>query len=66
MKGVDNTPGPSFPSVIDTQDTLTTKIERLCILGVMKQQQHASNWASPSFIVPNKIKPYDFLAIYGK
>ncbi len=65
MKGMNNTPLPSFPSVKDTQDTLTKKVERLCILGVLKQQQ-ASNLASPSFIVPNKIKPYDFVAIFGK
>ncbi len=65
MKGMKNTPWPSFPIVKDTQDTLTNKVERLCLLGVLKQQQ-ASNWASPSFIVPNKIKPYDFLAIFGK
>jgi hypothetical protein len=34
MKGMNNTPWPSFPSVKDTQDTLTKKVERLCILGV--------------------------------
>ncbi len=50
MKGMDNTPWLSFPSVKDTQDTLTYKVKRLCILGVMKQQQ-----ASTSSIVPNKI-----------
>ncbi len=38
---------------------------RLCILGILKQQQ-ASNWALPSFIVPNKTKPNDFLEILGK
>jgi hypothetical protein len=65
MEGMNSTPWPSFPSVKDTQDTLTKKVERLCILGVLKQQQ-ASNWALPSFIVPNKIKPCDFLAIFGK
>jgi hypothetical protein len=42
MKGMKSTPWLSFPSVKDTQDTLTNKIERLCILGVLKQQQ-ASN-----------------------
>jgi hypothetical protein len=31
-----------LPSVKDTQDTLTKEVERLCILGVLKQQQ-ASN-----------------------
>ncbi len=65
MKGMDNTPWPSFPSVKDSQDTLTKKVKRLCILGVLKQQQ-APNWALPSFTLPNKIKPYEFLAIFGK
>ncbi len=27
------------PSVKDTQDTLTKKVERLCILGILKEQQ---------------------------
>jgi hypothetical protein len=65
MKGMNKTPWLSFLNVKDTQDTLAYKVERLCILGVLKQQQ-ASNWALPSFIVPNKIKLYDFLAILGK
>jgi hypothetical protein len=67
MKGVNNTPWPSFSSIKDTQDTLTKKVEWLClcILGVLEQQQ-ASHLASPSFIVPNKNKTYDFLAIFGK
>jgi hypothetical protein len=29
MKGMNNTPWPSFPSVKDIQDTLTKKVERL-------------------------------------
>jgi hypothetical protein len=65
MKGMNSTPWPSFPSVKDTQDTLTKEVERLCILGVLKQQQ-VPKWALPSFIVPNKNKLYDFLAIFGK
>jgi hypothetical protein len=36
---VENTPWPSFPSVIDIQDFITQKVDRLCILGVRKQQQ---------------------------
>ncbi len=62
MKGVNNILWPIFPSVKDLQDTLTKEVERLCILGVLKQQQ-MSNWALPSFIVPNKIKQWDFHAI---
>jgi hypothetical protein len=64
MKGMSNSPWPSFPSVKDTQDTLTNKVERLYILGVLKQQQ-ASTWVLLSFIEPTKIKPYDFLAFFG-
>jgi hypothetical protein len=30
MKGMNNTPWPSFPSVKDTKDTLTKEVERLC------------------------------------
>ncbi len=29
---MNNIPWPSFPSIKDTQDTLTKKVERLCIL----------------------------------
>ncbi len=65
MKDMNNTPWLSFSSVKDTQDTLADNVERLCILGVLKQQQ-VSNKALLSFIVPNKIEPYDFLAIFGK
>ncbi len=48
----------------NTQDFITYKVEKLCILGVLKQQQ-ASTWALPSSIVPNKqIKLCNFLAIF--
>jgi hypothetical protein len=39
MKGTNNTPWLSFLSVKDTQDFITQKFERLCVLGVLKQQQ---------------------------
>jgi hypothetical protein len=39
---MNNTPWLSLPSVKDTQNTLTKKVEKLCLLGVLKQQQ-ASN-----------------------
>jgi hypothetical protein len=64
-ESMNNTAWPSFLSVKDTQDTLTKKDERMCIMGVLKCQQ-AFNWALPSFIVTTKIKPYDLLAIFGK
>ncbi len=53
MKGIKNTPWPSFPSVKDTQDSITQKVERLCILWVVLKQQQVSTWALPSSIVPN-------------
>jgi hypothetical protein len=48
-----HTPWLSISNVKDTQDTLTKKVERLCILVVLKQQ-HASN----------KNKTVCFLAIF--
>ncbi len=51
-------------TIPDTQDTFTKNVERFCILGVLKHQ-HASKWALPLFVVPNKIKPYDFLVFWG-
>jgi hypothetical protein len=53
-----------LPSAKNTQDT-PIKAERLCKLGVLKQQQ-ASKRALPSFIVPNKNKLVCFLEIFGK
>jgi hypothetical protein len=50
------TPGPSFPSAKNTQNTLI-KVEKLCEVGVLRQQQ-ASKEALPSFKVPNENKPY--------
>jgi hypothetical protein len=35
------------------KDTLIKEIDRLCKLGVL-EQQHASKWASPTFMVPKK------------
>jgi hypothetical protein len=35
-----NTPWPNFPSVKNnTQAFVTEKVERMCMLGVLKQQQ---------------------------
>ncbi len=39
------------------KDTIMKKVERLCKLGVLERQP-ASEWASPSFIIPKKDKPY--------
>jgi hypothetical protein len=65
VKEENTTPWPSFSSAQNTQDTLIKEVERLRKLGVQKQQQ-TSIGVLPSLIVPNKIKPYAFLAISGK
>ncbi len=38
------------------KETIIKEVERLCKLGVLERQP-ASEWASPSFIIP-KTKPY--------
>ncbi len=53
LKEENTTPWSSFSSAINTQDTLIKEVERMCKLGVLKQQQ-VSIGALPSFIVPNK------------
>jgi hypothetical protein len=35
------------------KDTIIKEVERLCELGVLERQP-ASEWASPSFIIPKK------------
>jgi hypothetical protein len=55
------TPWPSFPSAKNAQDTLIKEVERLCKLGILKQQQ-ASKGALPSFKVPNKNKTECFFS----
>jgi hypothetical protein len=65
IKEENTTPWPSFPSAKNTQYTLIKKVERLCKLGLLKQQQ-ISIEESPSFIVPNKNKTICFLSNFGK
>jgi hypothetical protein len=43
------------------KDNLIKEVERLCKLGVLEQQQ-ASEWASPSFIIPKKNNTIRFLS----
>ena len=43
----------AFPVPKIHKDVLVKEVERLCKLGVL-EQQHYSEWASPSFIVPKK------------
>jgi hypothetical protein len=40
-------------------------VERLCKLGVLERQP-ASEWASPSFIIPKKDKTVHFLSDFWK
>jgi hypothetical protein len=45
--------GRSFPIPKKHVETLKKEIQRLCNLGVLKWQE-ASEWASPTFIIPKK------------
>ncbi len=51
----------AFPVPKIYKDTLIKEVERLCKLGVLEQQQ-ASEWALPSFIVPKKNNTICFLS----
>ncbi len=57
--------GQAFPVSKIHKIPSPKKGERLWKMVVLKQQ-HASKWALPSIIVPNKINLYDFLAILGR
>jgi hypothetical protein len=46
-----------------TKTSSSKRFERLCKLGVL-EQQHYSEWASPSFIVPKKNNTVRFLSIF--
>ncbi len=43
------------------KDTIIKEAERLCKLGVLERQP-ASEWASPSFIIPEKDRTLRFLS----
>jgi hypothetical protein len=43
------------------KETIIKEVERLCQLGVLERQP-ASEWASPSFIIPKKDKTVHFLS----
>ena len=53
--------GRAFPVPICHKETLIKELNRLCDLGVLEWQP-ASEWASPSFIVPKKDKTVRFLS----
>ncbi len=55
----------AFPLSKIHKETLIKEVERLVKLGVLERQP-ASEWASPSFIIPKKIERYAFLAIFGR
>jgi hypothetical protein len=57
--------GQVFPVPKIHKETLIKEVERLVKLGVLERQP-ASEWASPLFIIPKKIEPYAFLAIFGR
>jgi hypothetical protein len=53
--------GQALPVPKIHKDFLIKEVERLCKLGVL-EQQHTSEWASPSFIVPKKNNIVCFLS----
>ncbi len=55
----------AFPVPKIHKDVLIKEVERLCKLGVL-EQQHYSEWASPSFIVPKKNNTVHFLRNFGE
>jgi hypothetical protein len=60
-EGVSPYHGQAFPVPKVHKETITKEVERLCQLGVLERQP-ASEWASPSFIIPNKDKTVRFLS----
>ncbi len=53
--------GRAFPVPKIHKDIIMKEVERLCQLGVLERQP-ASEWASPSFIIPKKDKTVRFLS----
>ena len=53
--------GRAYPVPMFHKKTLIKELNRLCDLGVLKWQP-ASEWASPSFIVPKKDQTLCFLS----
>jgi hypothetical protein len=60
-EGVSPYHGQVFPVPKIYKDTIKKEVERLCELGVLERQP-ASEWASPSFIIPKKDKSVCFLS----
>ncbi len=57
--------GRPFPVPKSRKETTMKELNRLCELGVLEFQP-ASEWASPSFIIPKKITLYASLVTLGK
>jgi hypothetical protein len=55
----------AFPVPKIHKDTLINEVERLVKLGVLERQP-ASEWASPKFIIPKKIRTVRFLSNFRK
>jgi hypothetical protein len=60
-EGVSTYHGQAFPVPKTHKDTIIKEVERLCELGVLERQR-ASEWASPSFILPKKDRNVRFLS----
>jgi hypothetical protein len=60
-EGVSPYHGQAFPVPKIHKDTIIKEMERFCKLGVLERQP-ASEWASPSFIIPKKDKTIHFLS----
>ncbi len=60
-EGVSLYHGQAFPVPKVYKETIIQEVERLCQLGVLERQP-ASEWASPSFIIPKKDKTVRFLS----
>jgi hypothetical protein len=60
-EGVSPYHGQAFPVPKVHKEIIKKEVERLCQLGVLERQP-ASEWASPSFIIPKKDKTIQFLS----
>ncbi len=64
-EGVSPYHGRAFPVPKVQKETIVKEVERPCQLGVLERQP-ASEWASPSFIIPKKDKTVCFLSDFGE
>jgi hypothetical protein len=64
-EGVSPYHGRAFPVPKVHKETIKKEVEILCQLGVLERQP-ASEWASPSFILPKKDKTVRFLSDFGE